>query len=75
MTEEPKKPAAKPEEAKKPEVEIEAVSQPTPTQAENDAARLGKLDDLAKEPHGAEDEAVTRSMQAARGVGYQTKGA
>ena len=53
------------------------AAKPTPTQAENDAARLGALDlDAEKEDHGGEDEqqAVHRQMTARYGGGgYRNK--
>lgn len=71
--------AKKPVEKAKPDPEVhqaadEELPRPTPTQEENDLARLGKLDIDAKAPHGAAETSV-RSMQAASGAGYLTKGA
>lgn len=55
--------------------EAARVSKPTPTQAENDAARLGTLDIDDKEDDGSpeDDLSVNRSMAAAKPAPYKTK--
>lgn len=51
------------------------ASQPTPTQEENDLARLGALDHDEKEPDGSEPEEVAvQRMMAARFPGNQGYG-